>query len=235
MKNITNLVKLNRHNRKPLSLADFGDKAEFNAYLKAVDSVQVALSNWARNDWQGIEDKEIMDTVFASVRELLAIFNDDDLTIKADMTSVRALRDVAFGKKTEYSKEYKAAMDKKRSFADSIKIHISDLQTAGVTVPMFSDYAELQEWAQENGHNSLDICINSYNVVIAKIEEIKDGGNWSWYVPYCNNKNIFRVMVENFVADRAEKCEFSTLDIEAIRAARRAKNKARREAKKAAK
>jgi hypothetical protein len=99
-------------------------------------------------------------------------------------------------------------------------------------VPLFSDYDELQAWAKDNGHSALATCIDSHNKVVADIEEIKLG-NWSWYVPYCNNKNIFRVMVENFIADRAEKCEFETLDIEAIRAARRAKNKARREAKKA--
>ena len=234
MKNITNLVKLNRQNRKPLSLADFGDKAEFNTYTKAVDSVQVALAKWAQKDWQGIEDKKAQDAVFAAVRELLSIFNDDDLTIKADMTSVRTLRDVAFGKKTEYSEDYKKATTRLKSFKDSINIHIKDLQAKGVVVPMFTDYVELQAWAKENGHNTLVTCINSYDKVVADIEEIKLG-NWSWYVPYCNNKNIFRVMVENFVADRADKCQFDTLDIEAIRAARREKNKARRAAKKAEK
>ena len=232
MKNITNLVKLNRMNRKPLSLADFGDKAEFGTYTKTVDKVQVALAKWAQKDWQGIEDKNAQNAVFDAVRELLSIFNDDDLTIKADMTSVRTLRDVAFGKKTEYSAEYKSATNRLKSFTESIKIHISDLQTAGVVVPLFSDYVELQTWAKDNGHSALVTCIDSYYRVVADIEEIKLG-NWSWYVPYCNNKNIFRVMVENFIADRAEKCEFATLDIEAIRAARRAKNKARREAKKA--
>ena len=232
MKNITNLVKLNRMNRKPLSLADFGDKAEFSTYTKTVDKVQVALAKWAQKDWQGIEDKNAQNAVFDAVRELLSIFNDDDLTIKADMTSVRTLRDVAFGKKTEYSAEYKSATNRLKSFTESIKIHISDLQTAGVVVPLFSDYVELQTWAKDNGHSALVTCIDSYYRVVADIEEIKLG-NWSWYVPYCNNKNIFRVMVENFIADRAEKCEFATLDIEAIRAARRAKNKARREAKKA--
>jgi hypothetical protein len=232
MKNIVNLVKLNRQNRKPLSLADFGDKVEFSTYTKAVDTVQVALSKWAFKDWQGIEDKNARDAAFDAVRELLAIFNDEDLKIKADATSLRSLRDMALGKKTEYSEEYKTATKRKASFIESIKIHINDLQTAGVIVPLFSDYAELQAWAKENGHNALDTCINSYDKVIADIEEIKLG-NWSWYVPYCNNKAIFRVMVENFIADRAEKCQFETIDIEAIRAARREKNKLRREAKKA--
>lgn len=232
MKNIVNLVKLNRQNRKPLSLADFGDKVEFNTYVKAVDSVQVALSKWAFKDWQGIEDKKAQDAAFDSVRELLAIFNDEDLKIKADMTSVRSLRDMALGKKTEYSEDYKRATSKKASFVESIKIHIKDLQTAGVVVPMVSDYTELQAWAKANGHSALDTCIKSYDKVVADIEEIKLG-NWSWYVPYCNNKAIFRVMVENFIADRADKCAFESIDIEAIRAARRAKNKARREAKKA--
>ena len=220
--------------RKPLSLADFGDKAEFSTYTKAVDNVQVALAKWAQKDWQGIEDKKAQDAVFEAVRELLAIFNDDELTIKADMTSVRTLRDVAFGKKTEYSEEYKKATTKLKSFVESIKIHVKDLQNMGVVVPMFTNYTELQNWAKENGHSIIVTCVDSYDKVVADIEEIKLG-NWSWYVPYCNNKNIFRVMVENFVADRADKCQFDTLDIEAIREARRAKNKARREAKKAEK
>ena len=233
MKNIVNLVKLNRKNRKPLALADFGDKTEFNTYIASVDKVQVALANWARKDWQGIEDKKAQDTVFDTIRELLAIFNDDDFVIKADMTSVRSLRDVAFGKKTEYSPEYKAASERLKSFANSIKIHLQELSDNGVVVPHYTDFTDLIDFASKNNANGLDKAIENHEKIKAEIEEIKLG-EWSWYVPYCNNKNIFRVMVENFVADRAEKCQFDTLDLEAIRAARRAKNKARREAKKAA-
>lgn len=232
MKNIVNLVKLNRKNRKPLALADFGDKTEFNTYVASVDKVQVALANWARKDWQGIEDKKSQDAVFDAIRELLAIFNDDDFTIKADMTSVRTLRDVAFGKKTEYSPEYKAATERLKSFANSIKLHLQDLSDKGITIPYYTEYTELVDFAKTNKADVLNNAIASYEKIKSEIEEIKLG-EWSWYVPYCNNKNIFRVMVENFIADRAEKCEFASLDIEAIRAARKAKNKARREAKKA--
>lgn len=234
MKTLVTTVKaLRKDNKATLCKDHFADNKEFLAYTKAVDTMQIALIKWARADRQGVETKEITDEVFASVKAVLEIFSDEDFRIKADATSVRALRDNAVNFKSEYSEEYTKAVKRVKSFADSIEIHLDDLAEKGVIIPRFSKYAELIDFAEDNKADMLVNAINSYVKACEKVEDIKATTQWTWLEPYASNKGRFRLTTENFIADRAEKTEFATLDIEAIRAARKAKNKARREAKKA--
>ena len=120
MHNLASIASKNRLYKTALSLEDFGDKTEFKSYTNKVASLGDALLAWAQNDRNGIsitdDDNAIPETVWNAVKVVLGLFSDDDLKVKADPKSVRALRDTAIKFRPVTSDEYKAANKKKKSF-----------------------------------------------------------------------------------------------------------------------
>ena len=228
MTNLRELVCKNRNYKKALSLNDFGDKSEFTAYTKAVSKLGDTMLLWAQNDRNDTTEKAIIDGVFEAVRGVLSFFADENFKVKADDKSVRALRDSAIKFRLVYTEEYKKAKKKVKDFADSIAIHLDDLEEKGIVVPRFTTYHDLDAFIEKYADETalLKKAIENYDKKFADLEKIMEG-EYAWYEPTLDGN--FRNHCEDFIADRINnKLMHEVEDLEARRKARAEKRRAKR-------
>lgn len=221
------MVTMNRNYKTALSLEDFGDKAEFKAYVSSVNDLAEAMLKWAQADRNNTTDQKIIDNVFEATRKALVFFSDTDFKVKADNNSVHALRDTAIKMHIVYTDEYREATKKRSSFDKSIKIHLKNLN---VVIPMYDNIHDLDAFIntleKSEKVDMLKKAINSYDAVCSKIAELEKG-EYCWYEPTLDNK--FRNHFEDFVSDRInDKLMHEVENIEAKKQARAEKQRAKR-------
>lgn len=203
------LVKENSLTLKRLSKEQLSDPADFAELTNAYENCLDAMTEWAAADYKHKTTKEIEDKAYNTCKTVLGFYTTKDDRIAVDPMSIRTIRDQAIHPKRFYSSDYTAASKALRDATKILQGTINCLDELGYKEPGEND--DLQKW---NASLDGEIYLNGINVpnayiqaranvegCRAKVERVKEAGNWTWRRPVSQGLAVFADLLENYVAD----------------------------------